>query len=70
MSPSIVQHFLLRISRRQKFVSLARQWRFFLLIAVGFYASALLVSRLFGLFPGWFTPVTLVVLPVGALVLA
>ena len=70
MNPSVVQQFLRRVSRRQKIVSLARQWRFFLLIAMGFYASALLASRLFGLLPGWFTPVTLAVFPTGALVLA
>ena len=70
MSPSVVQNFLRRVSRRQKIVSLARQWRFFLLIALGFYALALLASRLLGLLPAWFTPVTLAVFPAGALVLA
>src|ERR1039458_5111416 len=70
MSPSVVQNFLRRVSRRQKIVSLARQWRFFLLIASGFYALALLASRLLGLLPAWFTPVTLAVFPAGALVLA
>ena len=70
MSSIVVQHFLRRVSRRQQVVSLARQWRLFFRLAMGFYASALLVSRLFGLLPAWFTPVTLVVLPVGALVLA
>jgi hypothetical protein len=49
MSPSVVKHFLRRVSRRQKTASLARQWRFILLIAMGSYASALLASRLFGL---------------------
>ena len=70
MSPSGVQHFLRRVSRRQKIVSFARQWRFFLLILLGFYTSALLASRLFGLIPAWFTPVTLAVFLAGALVLA
>ncbi len=70
MSSSVVQQFLRRVSRRQQFVSLARQWRFVLLIALGVYASALLVSRLFGLLPAWFTPVTLAVCPAGALILA
>ncbi len=70
MSPSVVQQFLRRVSRRQKIVSLARQWRFILLVALGFYALALLASRLLGLLPAWFTPVTLAVLPAGALVLA
>jgi chemotaxis protein histidine kinase CheA len=37
---------------------------------MGFYASALLVSRLLGLLPNWFTPLTLAVFPAGALVLA
>jgi hypothetical protein len=67
MSPSVVQQFLRRVGRRQKVVSLARQWRFFLLIAVGLYASALLLSRLGGLLPGWFTPATLALLPAIAL---
>ena len=70
MSPSVVQQFLRRVSRRQMIVSLARQWRLFLLIALGFYAVALVASRLLGLLPSWFTPVTLAVFPAGALVLA
>jgi len=70
MRPSIVQPFLRRVSRRQTIVSLARQWRLILLTALGGYALALLASRLLGLFPAWFTPVTLAVFPVGALVLA
>lgn len=37
---------------------------------MGFYAAALLASRLLGLFPGWFTPVTLAIFPAGALFLA
>jgi DNA-binding transcriptional regulator YiaG len=70
MSPSVVQQFLRRVSRRQMIVSLARQWRLFLLITLGFYAVALVASRLLGLLPSWFTPVTLAVFPAGALVLA
>src|ERR1035438_7264396 len=70
MSSDVVHHFLRRVSRRQKIVSLARQGRFFLLLAMGVYTFALLASRLFGLFPGWFTPVSLVIFPAGALVLA
>jgi hypothetical protein len=70
MSSFVVQHFLRRVSRRQQIVSFARRWRSVLLVAVGIYAAALLTSRLFGLLPAWFTPVTLVILPVGALVLA
>jgi len=70
MRPSVVQQFLRRVSQRQKIVSLARQWRFILLMAMGCYAVALLVSRLFGLFPAWFSPVTLAAFPAGTLVLA
>jgi hypothetical protein len=70
MSSSVVQTFLRRVSRRQQVVSLARQWRIILLIALGVYTSALLISRLLGLLPAWFSPVTLAVCPAGALVLA
>ena len=37
---------------------------------MGFYAASLLASRLFGLLPAWFTPITLAVFPACALVLA
>jgi hypothetical protein len=70
MRPFVVQHFLRQVSRRQKFVSLARRCRFVLLVATGFYATALLASRLFGLLPEFFTLVTLAILPAGALVVA
>jgi hypothetical protein len=70
MSPSIVQQFLRRVSRRQKIVLLVRRWRLFLLIAVSLYASALLASRLFGLLPGCFTLLTLVIFLAGPLFLA
>ena len=51
-------------------VFLARRWRLFLLIAISLYALALLLSRLFGLLPASFTPMSLVLLPTAALVLA
>jgi hypothetical protein len=70
MNSAFVQHFLRRVCRRQRIVSLARQGRLFLMVALGGYACALLTSRLFGLFPGWFTPLSLVVFSAGALVLA
>lgn len=70
MNQSVVQQFLWRVSRRQKMVSLARQGRLFLLMVIGFFALALLVSRLFGVLPGWFSPVTLAALAAGALVAA
>jgi hypothetical protein len=70
MNPFILQQFLRRVSRRQSVVTFARQGRFFLLIALGFYAVALLTSRLLGVLPGWFTPISLAAFPIGALVLA
>jgi hypothetical protein len=54
----------------QRIASLARQGRLFLRVALGGYACALLASRLCGLFPGWFTLLTLVVFFAGTLVLA
>jgi hypothetical protein len=69
MNPSVVQHFLRRVSRRQNVVSFGRQWRFVLLVALGIYSLALLVSRLFGLLPGWFTPTTSMVFLVSTLIL-
>ena len=59
MSPSFVQQFLRQVSRRQKMISFARQWRFVFLISIAVYGLGLLVSRLFGLLPGWFSPLTL-----------
>jgi hypothetical protein len=70
MSPSVVQQFLWRVRRRQRIVALARQGRLFLLIAMGIFACALLCSRFFGVFPGWFTPVTLTAFLVVASILA
>src|SRR5450759_4821623 len=70
MSLSLVQQFLRRVWWRHTVVCLARQWRFFLLIGIGLYTLALLLSRLFGLLPGWFTPMSLAILPLATLVLA
>jgi hypothetical protein len=70
MSVSIQEQFLRRVAWRQRVVCLARQWRFLLLIGIGVYALALLLSRLFGVFPSWFSPATLAVPPAAALVLA
>ena len=70
MSGSLVQQFLRRVGWRHTIVCLARQWRIFLLLGTGLYTLALLLSRLFGLLPAWFTPLTLAMLPAAALVLA
>jgi len=70
MNPSGVQQLLRRVGRRQEVVLLARRSRLFLLIATALYALALLISRLFALFPPWFTPATLALAPAVALILA
>ena len=70
MSASLVQQFLRRIARRHEVISLARQWRFFLLIGIILYALALLLSRVFGFLSAWFTPITLAILPAATLLLA
>lgn len=70
MNPSAVQLFLGRVGRRQRLVSLARLGRSYLLIALGGCAVIVLVSRLLGLFPVWFAPLTLAVFPAAALILA
>ena len=70
MSVTALQQFLRRVGGRQKLVCFARQWRFFLLICLGLYALTLLLSRVFGLIPAWFTPVTLAIPIALALLLA
>ncbi|HEX4265155.1 MAG TPA: hypothetical protein VH597_12515 [Verrucomicrobiae bacterium] len=70
MTESVVQQFLRRVARRHEAISLARQWRFFLLIGIGIYALALLLSRLLGIFSAWLTPLTLPILPAATLLLA
>lgn len=68
MSPSIVQQFLRQVSRRQKIISLARQWRLVFLFSMALYAGALALSRFFGLLPNWFSPLTLGVVAAGTLI--
>jgi tetratricopeptide (TPR) repeat protein len=70
MNPSIVQQFLRRVDRRNGVVTFARRWRTILLVTLGIYALALLISRLLGVLPGWFSPLSLVVTLVGAAALA
>lgn len=70
MSVTVLQQFLRRVAWRQNVVSFARQGRLFLVIAIGLYAVALLLSRLLGLIPAWFMPWTLVLLPAVALLFA
>lgn len=59
MNSSVLQSFLRRVGRRQQFVSLARQWRRFLLGALAVFTLALLLSRFTGVLNHWFTPMSL-----------
>jgi hypothetical protein len=70
MNPMVAQQFLGQVVRRQRVVAIARKWRFILVIALVGYTLALLVSRLLGLIPSWFTLATLAAFPVVTLVLA
>src|SRR5882724_6094185 len=70
MNASLVQQFFRRVGRRQELLCLVRQWRLFLFIGIGVFTLALVLSRVFGLIPAWFTPVTLAILPAAALLLA
>ena len=70
MSMSLVQQFLRRVGWRHEVLCLVRRWRLFLLIGIGVYALALLISRVFGVIPGLFTPITLAILPAATLLLA
>src|SRR5579871_1169564 len=70
MSVTALQQFLRRVAWRQNVVSFARRGRLFLLIAIGLYALALVLSRLLGLIPSWFAPWTLAVPVALALLLA
>jgi hypothetical protein len=70
MNATGVQQFLQRVGQRQSAVTLARQGRRFLLLALGVYAVALLVSRFFGVITNWFTPLSLAVFAAAAFVLA
>ncbi|HLX70721.1 MAG TPA: hypothetical protein VKV04_13925 [Verrucomicrobiae bacterium] len=70
MSVTALQQFLRRVAWRQNVVSFARQGRLFLVVAIGLYALALLLSRLLGLIPAWFTPWTLALPPAVALLFA
>jgi hypothetical protein len=70
MSVTSLHQFLRRVAWRQNVVSFARQGRLFLLIAIGLYALALLLSRVLGVIPPWFAPWTLALPPAVALLLA
>src|ERR1044071_839811 len=70
MNESITQKFLRRVRSRQNLVSFAGRLQSFFLIAICGYALVLLLSRFFGFLSNWFKPLTLVIPPVIALILA
>lgn len=70
MKPSIWQQLLSRVARRQRWVSgVGRAWLFCAALSAA-YALLLVLSRLLGLIPPWFTPATLWMVPAGAALLA
>jgi len=70
MSETNLQRLLKGVSRRQRLVSLSTRLPVVWLGLSGVYLGLLLVSRLLGAIPPWFTPQTLAMVPAGALLLA
>lgn len=60
---------LTRVAARIRIAAAGRRCYLFLLVLAGLYAAVLLISRLLGLFPNYFAPITLVAVPGVALVL-
>lgn len=61
---------LRRVLRRLHLMAYAKGWYFSMLVLGGLYAIVLLVSRLTGLIPDIFVPMTLLVIPAAALLVA
>lgn len=70
MKQSVTEQFLRRIAWRQNVVCLAQRWTLFLWAVLGAYALGLLLSRLIGVIPNWFTQITFSLVPVVAAILA
>ena len=64
------QRLMRQTSARQFVAALGGRFHVALLVCSALYLAALLVSRLLGLIPDWFTPVTLAAIPCAALLAA
>lgn len=60
---------LRQVALRQKLVALSARFHLLLLFLAGLYGTLFLASRLLALVPDWFDPLTLFILPAGALIL-
>ena len=70
MQLNVTKSLLNRVGRRQGLARLGGRAHLALLILAGMYVILLLVSRLLGLFPDWFGPLSILVPPAAALLLA
>ena len=70
MSNPQTQRLVDRVARRQQIVAFASRFRWGMLGAASAYFALLLAARLLALMPNWFTPASLCVIPVTALVYA
>ena len=66
----VTQRLLRKVRRRQELGFSVRRFRLFLLALAGLYGALLLTSRLLGLIPDWFAPLTIVTLAAAAMALA
>ena len=64
------ERLLQRVAARQRACSLGASWYRFALILAGVYAVLLLCSRLLGIIPDWFAPISLLVVAAGSGALA
>ena len=64
------QHLLSAVALRRSLVNLSRRFYVLALGFTGAYAAFLLCSRLLGLLPDWYTPVSLLVVPAAASLVA
>lgn len=70
MNPTKTCALVRAVRNRQWLIVVARQFQFFSLVLAALYALLLLLSRVLGLIPNWFIPLTLFAVPAGALLLA
>src|SRR5690242_10531261 len=63
-----MRQLLMRVARRQRLALIGSRFSQFLLWSALLYLLLLSLSRLLGVVPPWFTPLTLLIVPVVALV--